>query len=77
MKAIYLSEFSSTASAYGQIIVFMQMGEELKELHRRVSSVLEVTRVGSVPTLLSIQGYWGYGHLKTGLMRSVQRMKQG
>lgn len=64
MKAIYLSEFSSTASAYGQIIVFMQRGEELKELHRRVSSVLGSYQGGLRANPVEYSGILGLRALK-------------
>jgi outer membrane protein TolC len=39
-SSVYLNEFSSAASAYGQIIVLMKISEELKSMSGRVDAVL-------------------------------------
>jgi len=64
MGSVYLSEFSSTASAYGRIIVLIETGQELSELHRRVSAVLGNYQGGLRANPVEYSGILGLRALK-------------
>jgi len=55
-SSLYLNEFSSAASAYGQIIVLMKISEELKSMSARVDSVLANYQGGLRSNLVEYSG---------------------
>ena len=55
-SSVYLNEFSSSASAYGQIIVLMKISEELKSMSGRVDSILSNYQGGLRSNLVEYSG---------------------
>lgn len=55
-SSVYLNEFSTAASAYGQIIVLIKISEELKSMSGRVDSILANYQGGLRSNLVEYSG---------------------